>query len=529
MRKKQPHNKSLERIQMGNLSNELRSDYNKLMEKFKDITLLNSVQSLVHWDMETKMPPNGAKLRSEQLALLRRLKHRMVTDTSIGDLLDSIREHPDYDSLSKEEKRNVYLFNKTYIEEAKLPEELVSDLTKQTAITTDTWKEAKAAADFSIFKPELEKLLALKRKEAELLMEVKNTHTPYDALIDVYEPSITAQKIAGIFNDLKEGLISLMNDCLTSPRQPNTSLLHKKVPLETQQQLAKSLVDFIEYDIGSKQAGGRIDETEHPFTTGYYDDVRITTNYHEKDMTAALFSVLHEGGHAIHAQNQKREWMYQPIGKSPSAGFSESQARFVENIIGRSRAFWSYFYPKLKEITGNTFSNVNMKEFFRAINAVKPSKIRIEADEVTYCLHIIIRFEIERQLIAGDISVKDLPQIWNQKYEDYLDVTIENPAEGVLQDTHWASGLYGYFPSYALGNIYSGQILASMKEDHPHWRSTIAQGNFHPIKEWLTHNIYDYGALYDPGELIKKITGDEINVQYYLDYLNEKYSKLYGL
>jgi carboxypeptidase Taq len=283
----------------------------------------------------------------------------------------------------------------------------------------------------------------------------------------------------------------------------------------------------MEYDVESKEAGGRVDETEHPFTTGYYDDVRITTHYHEENFTSSVFSILHEGGHATYEQNLKREWMYQPIGTGCSTGFHESQSRFLENIIGRSWEFWIYYLPKLKELTGEIFSDIELDEFIRAINRINRSKIRIEADELTYCLHIIIRFEIERELISGKIKVAELPQIWNQKYEEYLGVDIENDSEGVMQDTHWASGLYGYFPTYALGNIYSGQILATMEKDVPDWRNQIAKGNFHNIKQWLIKNLYSYGDLYDPPKLIKKITGEGITVKPYLYYLNKKYSKLY--
>jgi carboxypeptidase Taq len=238
--------------------------------------------------------------------------------------------------------------------------------------------------------------------------------------------------------------------------------------------------------------------------------------------------MLHEGGHALYDQNLDPEWIYQPIGSSCSLGFHESQSRFVENIVGRSREFWIYYLPKLKEVSGNIFSDIDLDTFVFAINQVKPSKIRVEADEVTYCLHIIIRFEIERDLMTDKITVADLPEIWNQKYKDYLGVDIENDSEGVMQDIHWASGSQGYFPTYALGNIYSGQILAQIRKAIPDWKDQIAEGNFHNIKQWLIENVHRYGNLYDPADLVKKITGEEINVKHYLDYLSEKYSKLYG-
>jgi carboxypeptidase Taq len=238
--------------------------------------------------------------------------------------------------------------------------------------------------------------------------------------------------------------------------------------------------------------------------------------------------VLHEAGHALYEQNLKHEWMYQPVGNSVSMGFHESQSRMVENIIGRSREFWTCFLPKLKLIAGNDFSDLKLEPFVHAINQVKPSKIRVEADEVTYCLHIMIRFNLERDLFEDKITVKELPELWNQSYEEYLGIKIQNDSEGVMQDTHWASGLYGYFPSYALGNIYSGQILEAMQKKLPNWQTQLTKGDFKNIKNWLVQNVHSFGNLYDTPELIKKISGKGLNVEPYLNYLNEKYSKLYS-
>ena len=498
------------------------------MEKVKHLIILQSAEAIVHWDMETMMPPKAIKLRSQQLELLSRIEHKMNTDPEIGTLLEGIMRHPGYDKLDYVQKRNVYLIKKQYDEQTKLPEELVAETAKQQAITIDVWKKAKAAKNFSMFKPELEKLVELRKKAADILMEVKKTATPYDALIDIFEPKMTTKTITKVFDELREGLVSLLRKCEASKKQPDMSILKGKVPIDIQRKISKALAEFVGYDVESKEAGGRIDETEHPFTTGYYDDVRITTHYYEDDFASSLFSVLHEAGHAIYEQNLEKEWMYQPVGSGCSSGFHESQSRFVENIIGRSREFWVYSLPKLREVTGNILSDVNLDKFVHAINQVKPSKIRVEADEVTYCLHIIVRFNIERDLFADKIMVKELPEIWNQSYKDYLGVNIENDSEGVMQDTHWASGGYGYFPSYALGNIYSGQILATMEKDLPNWKKQIEKGNFNPVKDWLVKNVHSYGNLYDPPGLIRKIAEKELSVKPYLNYLDEKYSKLYG-
>jgi carboxypeptidase Taq len=331
-----------------------------------------------------------------------------------------------------------------------------------------------------------------------------------------------------IFKTLKAGLKSIIDECQTAQQQPDTSILHRPVSLVSQRRISSAIAQFIGYDVESEKAGGRIDETEHPFTAGYYDDVRITTHYYENNLLSSIFSTLHEGGHAIYEQNLKPDWMYQPVGASCSLGFHESQSRLVENIIGRSPEFWTSFLPKLKDLTGNIFSDVELNPFVFAINRVQPSKIRIEADEVTYGLHIIIRFEIECDLLDGKVTVAELPAIWNQKYKDYLNVDINHDAEGVMQDTHWANGSIGYFPTYALGNIYSGQILVQMQKKLPDWKNQVTRGNFHHIRRWLVENIHHYGNLYDPADLIKKITGETINSKPYLNYLNDKYAMLYG-
>jgi carboxypeptidase Taq len=288
------------------------------------------------------------------------------------------------------------------------------------------------------------------------------------------------------------------------------------------------MAEAVQYDVVSKGAGGRIDETEHPFTTGYYDDVRITTNYHEDRFSSSVFSVLHEAGHALYEQDLDPEWIYQPVGSGCSTGIHESQSRIVENMVGRSPEFWSYYWPKIQVITGQTFADVSLDKLIYAVNQVIPSKIRIEADEVTYSLHVIIRFNIEKRLFAGEIAAKDLPEVWNQSYRDYLSVKIENDSEGVMQDSHWSGGNFGYFPCYALGNIYDGMLLAKMDQDIPGWRKGLGNGDFSGTKEWLKKNVHCLGNLYDPPELIQKITGREPAVAPYLKYLNEKYAGLYG-
>lgn len=509
------------------MTEKLPSIYRNLMEKNKDLITLQSAESIIHWDMETMMPPKAVKLRSQQLALLSRIEHKISTDPDVDRLLKQVMKHPDYEKLDTVQKRNVHLIKKNYDEQTKLPEDLVAEIARQQAITVDIWKKAKASKNFSLFKPELEKTVELKKKAAEILMEVKETATTYDALVDIFEPKMTAEAITEVFDELRKGLVSLLDKCRSAKKQSDSAILKRKIPIDVQRKIALALAETVGYDVESKEAGGRIDETEHPFTTGYYDDVRITTHYYEDLFASSVFSVLHEAGHALYEQGLKQEWMYQPVGQSCSSGFHESQSRFIENIVGRSPEFWIYFLPKLKKLAGKVLADVSLDKFVHATNQVTPSKIRVEADEVTYCLHIIIRFNMERDLFAGKIDIGDLPEIWNQSYRDYLGIKINNDSEGVMQDIHWASSLFGYFPSYALGNIYSGQLLMKMGKDLPNWKKLMEKGNLHPTTDWLIKNVHSYGNLYDPPELIKKITGKELNVKPYLAYLNGKYSKLY--
>jgi carboxypeptidase Taq len=502
--------------------------YDEMLEGAKELLVLQSAAGIVSWDMETKMPPRGLSLRSQQLALLGVIGHKMLADPKNEKLLDAIEKAPGYASLDQVQRRNVYLCRKAYNEEAKLPEQLVFETERQRTIAVGIWKKAKAAKDYKMFEPELEKMIELRKKAADILMEVKGTKTPYDALIDAFEPKMTADRISKVFSGMREGLIGVLKKIEASGFKPDKSLITRPVPIDVQRKISDAAMDFIGYDTKSPNAGGRLDETEHPFTTGYYDDVRITTHYHEDRWASSLFSVMHEGGHGIYDQNYPHKWMYQPIGASASYGIHESQSRFVENMVGRSPEFLSYMLPRLKKIVGKPLRGVKYGDFVAAVNAVEPSKIRIEADEVTYGLHIIIRFEIESDIFAGKLTVDELPEVWNKKYEDYLGVEVENDSEGVMQDTHWASGLYGYFPSYALGNLYDGMFLKKLRRDVPDWKKQIKMGNFQPVKSWMIENVHSKGDLYDPADLIKVVCGESLNTKPFLSYLDKKYSKIYG-
>jgi carboxypeptidase Taq len=424
------------------------------------------------------------------------------------------------------EKRNIYLIIKSYREQTALPEKLVGDLAMQEAITVNTWKKAKAKKDFNIYKADLQKLYDLSVEAADILMKVKKTKTPYEALIDNYEPQMSEDTITKTFNQLLAGLKPLIAKIEQRQTKPTEERLNQLVPVEEQRRITQLITQTLGYDTASSNACGRVDETEHPFTSGCYNDVRITTHYYQDNFASSIFSVMHETGHAIYEQNLNPEWQYQPVGNPCSFGIHESQSRFYENIIGRSSEFWTSFLPKIQQVAPSV-AKLQLEAFIKAVNKVQRSKIRIEADEVTYSIHIIIRFELERDLFAGKIKIDELPQAWNQKYAEYLGVEIQNDAEGVMQDTHWASGLYGYFPSYALGNIYDGQILASITKAMPNWSRQVTNGNLGEVNLWLKENIHSKGDLYDPMELIKHATGTNMDSTPFLQYLNQKYSRIY--
>jgi carboxypeptidase Taq len=500
--------------------------YERLLEIGKELKLLDSVSSIVSWDLETYMPPRGLMLRSEQLGLLRKVIHRIATNSEVGKLLD--KSEGDANSLNNEQNRNVYLFRRSYDAMTKIPEDLVGQLAKQRAISVEIWKKAKGTNNWKMFEPELQKMVDLSRKRSEIISEVRGIPVLYDSMLDEFERGITTVKISQVFGDLRKRLVPLAKKCADASRDVDTSFLRKKVPIDIQRKIAQDLTKIIGYDTVTENAGGRIDEVEHPFTTGYFDDVRITVKYHEDNVSSMIYAILHEGGHGLYEQNLNHDWMYQMIGEAASFGFHESQSRFIENMIGRSPEFIRFYFPKLNEFTGNVYSGISVDKFIKAMNLVRPSLIRIEADEVTYSLHIIVRFEIERDLFSDKITVSELPQIWNERYEEYLDLKVPDDTRGVLQDTHWASGYYGYFPSYALGNIYDGLLLEQINEAEPSWLKDVSKGNTKPAIDWLRKNVHHYASIYDPVELLKHITGKEMTAGPFLNYLEHKYSSLFG-
>ena len=503
--------------------------YKKLLERSKELVVLQTAAGIINWDLETNMPPRGLMQRGEQLGLLQKIVHRTRTDPEVGKLIAQCEK--DSDSLDEIQKRNLYLTKREYDAQTKVPEELVGQMAKQRTIALEKWKKAKAANDWKMFEPELVKMVDLARQYSAILGEVREIPNLYDAMLDQFERGMRAVQVSKIFGELRDRLVPLAAKCADASTNVDTSFLDKVVPTDTQRKIATDLATLVGYETvqgGQENAGGRIDEVEHPFTGGYYDDVRITVKYHEDNVSSMIYAILHEAGHALYEQNLNQEWKYQGLGLAASYGIHESQSRFIENNLGRSSEFINFYLPKLNEFTGGLYSGISTEDFTKAMNLVKPSLIRIDADEVTYSLHIIIRYEIERDLFADKISISELPQIWNERYEEYLGVKVPDDTNGVLQDTHWGAGYFGYFPSYAMGNVYDGMWIERLVKDVPNWLDDVGKGNTAPAIDWMKKNVHHFSSLYDPAELVKKITGKDTTAGPYLDYLQNKYSNLFG-
>ncbi|MFW9918615.1 MAG: carboxypeptidase M32 [Candidatus Thorarchaeota archaeon] len=499
--------------------------YTKLMERVKEITLIGTATGFLNWDMLTYMPPRGAQLRGEQLGAMTRIIQRMQTSPEYADLL--LRSEKEVDDSNALESRNLKILRKNYEVARSLPEDLVAEIAKQRAISNQAWGKARSESKWKIFEPELEKTFELSKKAAELTMDAKGASTLYDSLLDDFEPGMNSEQVASAFSELRKGLVPLVRDLTEKCSKLERSKISKSIPKEIQKKVVLDVADTIGFDTTSATSGARIDEAAHPFTMGYFDDLRITTRYIEDNPLVAVAALMHEAGHGIYEQSFNPDWMFQPIGTMASLGIHESISRFYENMVGRSKEFWTYYLPRFNDLTDGAFRDISIDELMPLINNVGPSKIRVEADEVTYSLHVIIRFEIEQALFNGEIEIKELPLIWNEKYSEYLGVNIETDAEGVLQDSHWSAGMFGYFPTYALGNLYNGMWYHKMSQDRPSWKQDLQEGIIDTAYSWLKENVMYKANLYDPSDLVYDVTGQKLTGKPFLNYLEDKYSAIF--
>jgi carboxypeptidase Taq len=488
------------------------SAYEKLRARAREVYLLRSSSAILQWDEETYLPPKAVPFRAEQLSFLEARAHLLATEPKIGDWLKACEDHG-YPAGS-DEAANVREWRREYDRATKLPVELVEEFERVCALARDSWKHARRESDFTRFAPDLTKVLELSRRRAELWGFVDS---PYDALLEGYEPGATVKNLQPIFQELQPALIDLLNQ--VGDRSVPEDFLKGEYPINGQQALNQRLAAAFGYDFEA----GRVDQATHPFmTTLGPADQRITTRYDERMFQMSFYGVLHEIGHALYEQGLNKEAIGTPLGSARSNGIHESQSRLWENHVGRSRQFWHKWHgtagehlPWLKRFTPD--------DLVRGVQRIAPSFIRVEADEVTYDLHILLRFEIEVALIEKRIDVKDLPAVWNQRFKELFGLVVPTDSLGVLQDIHWSMGGFGYFPTYSLGNLNAAQLMAAAEKSVPHFDQCLAAGDYGPLLDWLRANVHEHGQRYSPSELMTRATGEPTQARYRIDYLRKKY------
>ncbi len=497
-----------------------------LKERIGEIHDIHTTQGLLGWDLETYMPQKGAEIRAKQMSTLSKLSHTMMTSDEMGNLLKTLRAPEVFDRLETIDRALVREVGKEFDRATKLPVSLVQELQETTAKAHTVWVEARKANDFGKFAPVLDKIVDLNRQMADLLGYDKANGSPYDALMDLYEPGLTTRQLDKLFANLKEELVPLVKAISESTDKPDTSFLHKHSPTDLQWKFSEEVIAAMGFDLDA----GRLDKAPHPFCMGMGPlDVRLTTRLFEDDMVSSLFSSMHEAGHGMYEQGLNPKLMRTPLADGASLGIHESQSRMWENLVGRSRSFWEYHYPRLQQLFPEQLNGVSLEQFYRAINESKPSLIRVESDEATYNLHILLRYEIEKDVIEGRLNVADLPRVWNEKMQDYLGLVPPSDTQGVLQDIHWSHGSFGYFPTYTLGNMYSVQLYNTAKKEMPDMEAQIAKGNMKPLRDWLKKAVHYYGKVETPAEIILRVTGEPLNAQYFVDYLWGKFGPIYNI
>ncbi|MDG5788463.1 carboxypeptidase M32 [Evansella sp. AB-P1] len=505
---------------MGKNIKSIEKEFREYLHKMRNY---NEAIGLLAWDLRTGAPKKGVEQRSQVLGTLSSEVFRMSTSDEMKQYINTLRKEEVWESLDDVTKGSLKICEKEYKKLTNVPEKEYENYVILTAQAESAWELAKQNNDFSSFQPYLEKIVEFNRNYVEWVGYEGNK---YNTLLDDYEPGLTVDIIDRVFGQLREEIVPLVKKVTEAPNQPETSFLFEHFPVQNQEALSKEILKSMKYDFDA----GRLDTTVHPFAIGLNPgDVRVTTKYDEKDFRTAVFGTIHEGGHALYEQNIDKKFVGTPLCTGTSMGIHESQSLFWENFVGRNIAFWEKHYTKLKEYSSGQFELVDLNTFYRGINVAGPSLIRIEADEMTYSLHIILRYELEKALINGELEVKDLPTAWNDKMEELLGVRPSNDSEGVLQDVHWSGGSFGYFPSYALGYVYAAQLKAEMDKDIPEFETLLRDGNLAPIKEWLTKHIHQFGKSKEPLEILKDITGQGVDASYLINYLKSKYTDVYQL
>ena len=497
--------------------------FERLRAHARETALLDSINGLLGWDERTKMPPAAGPYRAEQMTYLAGRIHARRTQPQLGELLGELAQSPLAGDPHSDEGATIRVMLRDYEKQRKIPQSLVEEITRQSVLGQQQWVESRKQNDFAGFAPILSKLIDLKRQQAEA---VGYDVSPYDPLLDDFEPQETTANVARVLEGLRAELVPLVAAVVDSGRQSQLELLQRRYPVAAQEQFGSAAARAIGFDF----ARGRLDETAHPFCGGAGpDDVRITTRYDERFFSTAFFGILHEAGHGLYELGLRPDWFGLPPGSYLSLGFHESQSRLWENLVGRSRSFWTHFYPQAQAAFPDCLGETPIDDFYFAVNDVRPSLIRVEADEATYNLHIIIRFELEQALIAGDLQVADLSGAWNEKYQHYLGVTPPSDADGVLQDVHWSAALFGYFATYSLGNLYASQFFEQAQVELGDLDEQFARGEFTPLREWLIEKIHRRGACVPAADLVQQLTGKPLSHEPLIRHLRAKLTPLYGL
>lgn len=494
----------------------------KLFELVAELSDLSHISAVLGWDQQVNLPAGGTEERALQSAALGRIMHEKFATDEVGQLIADLEEEVGDLYAETDEARAVKVSKKFYEKQAKVPLPLLMETIKTTSIANEAWVRAKAQSDFSIFEPHLVKIVDLRKQYVELFKPYDHV---YDPLLDDYEPGMKTKDVKEIFEKLRPHQVELLQE-IAEKESPDDSFIKQYYKEEYQEIFGRYVITRFGYD----WKRGRLDVSPHPFTTEFgLGDVRITTRYLEEDPGSAIFSTMHEAGHAMYGQGLAEKYKRHPLRGAASLAIHESQSRLWENIIGRSKEFWTFFYPSLQMLFPDQLENVSLTDFYHGINKVEPSFIRVEADEATYNLHVMLRLEIELGLMEGTIAVADLPEIWNSKMNEYLGITPPNNGVGVLQDVHWSGGMIGYFPTYALGNLASVQLWDKLLEENPNVPDEIAQGKFATVLGWMREHVHQYGGKYEPQEIMLKATGSKITPEPYMAYLRKKYSEIYGL
>jgi len=496
-----------------------------LKQRLGQLSDLGHAMSLAHWDQQTMMPPHGGEARAESLATLTRISHEMFVDDETGRLLDQAASEVNGADPDDDDPRLIALVRRQWEKARRVPPDLAAELARAASVGQEAWIVARERGDFKGFAPYLERNFELARRYVDCHTDSGEFECPYDALLDDYEPQLPTREVSDLFAALKAELVPIiarLSDADPVDERP----LHASFALNGQRDLVSEVVALMGFD----RSGWRIDDTVHPFATRIGGgDVRITTRWDEHFFPTGLYGAMHECGHGLYEAGLPRRLRRSPIGSTESLGMHESQSRLWENMVGRGRAFCTVLAPRIAALAGGELSDIDADTLYRAVNRVKPTFIRVEADEATYALHIILRFELEQELVDGTLAVRDLPEAWGARFQEYLGIPVTDDKEGVLQDVHWSAGLIGYFPTYALGNLIAGQLWERAHTDIGDLENQLATGELGPLREWLRQRVHRHGAKFTTAELLAREAGGPMSVTPFTTYLKAKLGDVYRM